>query len=181
MLSLSIPGICGIVIHQIVNLELENIKGSNGNRKGREFEPAKEAGEITEEEGDKLPTSYCTILFNDQLVYRTRAKAVSSKPIFNAGTERFMRDWRSAIVTVTVRDQRYRQHDPILGVVPLKLSEVFDTASQATRWYPLDGGMLCSLLNTRKVTSINLRLSCMQGKLTNFPRQGSVLAAYVYL
>lgn len=62
-------GICSVVIHQIVNLELENIKGSNGNRKGREFEPAKAAGENTEEESKQLPTSYCTILFNDQLVW----------------------------------------------------------------------------------------------------------------
>ena len=52
-----------------------------------------------------------------------------------------MRDWRSGIVTVTVRDQRYRQHDPILGVVPLRLSEVLTTSSQVTRWYPLDGGV----------------------------------------
>ena len=76
-------------------------------------------------------------------VYRTRAKVVSSKPIFNAGTERFMRDWRSGIVTVTVRDQRHRQHDPILGVVPLKLSEILSTSCQVTRWYPLDGGIVC--------------------------------------
>lgn len=66
---------------------------------------------------------------------------VSSKPIFNAGTERFMRDWRSGIVTVTVRDSRMRQHDPILGVVPLKLSDILQTSSQVTRWYPLDGGI----------------------------------------
>jgi hypothetical protein len=52
-----------------------------------------------------------------------------------------MRDWRSGIVTVTVRDQRMRQHDPILGVVPLKLSDILQTSSQVTRWYPLDGGV----------------------------------------
>lgn len=74
-------------------------------------------------------------------IYRTRAKAVSSKPIFNTSTERFVRDWRSAIVTVTVRGQRYREHDPILGVVPLKLSDIFQTSSQVTRWYPLGGGI----------------------------------------
>ena len=134
-------GICSVVVHQIVNLELENIQGSNGNRKGREYEPAKPAGESTEETHKSLPSSYCTILFNDQLIYRTRAKAVSSKPIFNAGTEQFMRDWRSGIVTITVRDQRHRQHDPILGVVPLKLSDILQTSSQVTRWYPLDGGI----------------------------------------
>jgi len=134
-------GVCSIIVHQIVNLELENIKGSNGNRKGREYEPAKPYGEAKEETGGDLPTSYCTILFNDELVYRTRSKAVSSQPIFNAGTERFIRDWRSAILTVTVRDQRNREHDPILGVVPLKLSDVLETSSQVTRWYPLDGGI----------------------------------------
>lgn len=134
-------GICSVIVHQIVNLELDNIKGSNGDRKGREYEPAKPAGEATEEAGGDLPTSYCTILFNDELVYRTRSKAISSTPIFNAGTERFMRDWRSAIVTVTVRDSRHREHDPILGVVPLKLSDILDSSSQVTRWYPLDGGI----------------------------------------
>lgn len=134
-------GIVHIVVHQIVNLQLANIKGSDGNRKGKEYEPARPFGENTEEQGGDLPTSYCKILLNDQLIYRTRPKAVSSKPIFNAGTERFVRDWRTAMVTVTVRDQRYREHDPILGVVPIKLSDIFQTNSQVTRWYPLDGGI----------------------------------------
>ncbi|KAG4437792.1 hypothetical protein IFR05_006727 [Cadophora sp. M221] len=126
-------GICSVIIHQIVNLELQSPKGSHGKRKGREFEPAQPSGENTDEEHKKLPSGYCTILFNDELVYRTRTKAVSSKPIFNTGTERFMRDWRSGIITVT--------HDSILGVVPLKLSDILQTSSQATRWYPLDGGI----------------------------------------
>ncbi|KAJ5716958.1 hypothetical protein N7488_002604 [Penicillium malachiteum] len=134
-------GIVHVVVHQIVNLQLANIKGSDGNRKGKEYEPAKPFGENTEEQGGDLPTSYCKIMLNDQLIYRTRPKAVSSKPIFNAGTERFVRDWRSSIVTITVRDSRYREHDPILGVVPIKLSDIFQTSSQVTRWYPLDGGI----------------------------------------
>ncbi|RFU28003.1 hypothetical protein B7463_g8327, partial [Scytalidium lignicola] len=134
-------GVCSIVIHQIVNLELENIMGSNGKRKGREYEPAQPAGENIAEESKKMPSSYCTIHFNDELTYRTRSKVLSSKPIFNAGTERFIRDWRSAIVTVTVRDQRMREHDPILGVVPLRLADLMQTSCQVTRWYPLDGGI----------------------------------------
>lgn len=135
-------GVVSIVLHQIVGLELANIKGSDGNRKGKEYEPARpEAGEVKEEEGKKLPSSYCTILVNDDLVYKTRTKVVSSQPIFNAGTEKFIRDWRSAVVTVAVRDARHRQHDPIIGVVPLKLSDVLQTASESTRWYPLDGGI----------------------------------------
>ncbi|KAI0181933.1 hypothetical protein GGR52DRAFT_568141 [Hypoxylon sp. FL1284] len=136
-------GILGIVVHQIVNLELANVKGSEGGKRkgGREYEPARDAGEIKEETSKKLPSAYCTILLNDELVYKTRTKVVSSKPIFNAGTERFVRDWKSAILTVTVRDSRNRQHDPIIGVVPLKISHLMQTSSQLTRWYPLDGGI----------------------------------------
>ncbi|KAL2195876.1 hypothetical protein P885DRAFT_61646 [Corynascus similis CBS 632.67] len=137
-------GVLSVVVHQVVNLELANIKGSQGGRRsgGREYEPARpEAGEIKEEEGKKLPSAYCTVLINDELVYKTRTKVVSSRPIFEAGTERFIRDWRSCIVTVTVRDSRHRQHDPIIGVVPLRLSDVLQTSSQSTRWYPLDGGI----------------------------------------
>ncbi|KAI2620223.1 hypothetical protein GGS26DRAFT_316740 [Hypomontagnella submonticulosa] len=136
-------GILSVIVHQIVNLELANVKGSEGGKRkgGREYEPARDAGETKEESGKKLPSAYCTILLNDELVYKTRTKVVSSKPIFNAGTERFVRDWRSAIVTVTVRDSRNRQHDPIIGVVPLKISDLMQTSSQVTRWYPLDGGV----------------------------------------
>lgn len=135
-------GILSIVVHQVVGLELANVKGSEGNRKGKEYQPARpEAGEVKEEQSRKLPSSYCTILVNDDLVYKTRVKVVSSQPIFNAGTEKFIRDWRSSIVTVSVRDSRNRQHDPIIGVVPLKLSNILQTSSQNTRWYPLDGGV----------------------------------------
>lgn len=135
-------GILSIVVHQIVGLELANVKGSDGNRKGKEYEPARpEAGEVKEEQSRKLPSSYCTILVNDELVYKTRVKVVSSQPIFNAGTEKFIRDWRSGIVTISVRDSRNRQHDPLIGVVPLKLSDVLQTSSESTRWYPLDGGV----------------------------------------
>jgi hypothetical protein len=62
-------------------------------------------------------------------------------PVFNAGTERFVRDWRSAVVTVAVRDRRYREHDPILGVFTIELSDLLQTSSQVTRWYPLGGGI----------------------------------------
>ncbi|KAM5470646.1 hypothetical protein MauCBS54593_003687 [Microsporum audouinii] len=134
-------GICTVVIHQVVNLQVQDIKGTLKNRKGNEYTAARSYGESTREEGKQFPTSYCSILLNDEPVFRTRAKAVSSKPIFNAGTERFIRDWRSAMVTITVRDQRHREHDPILGIVPLKLSDILQASSQVTRWYPLDGGI----------------------------------------
>lgn len=57
-----------IVVHQIVNLELVNIKGSEGNRRGREYEPAKPYGETSDERGEHLPTSYVQVILNDELV-----------------------------------------------------------------------------------------------------------------
>ncbi|KAK2850671.1 hypothetical protein FQN49_005438, partial [Arthroderma sp. PD_2] len=134
-------GICTVIIHQVVNLQVQDIKGTLKNRKGNEYDAARSYGESTGEEGKQFPTSYCSILVNDEPVFRTRAKAVSSKPIFNAGTERFIRDWRSAMVTIAIRDQRHREHDPILGIVPLKISDILQASSQVTRWYPLDGGI----------------------------------------
>ena len=63
----SLPtGIVSVIIHQIVNLELEDITGTYGN--GREFSPGQETGENKEEEGKHLPSAYCAILLNDQLV-----------------------------------------------------------------------------------------------------------------
>lgn len=41
--------------------------------------------------------------------------------MFNAGTERFVKDWRKAHVTVAVKDLRMRENDAILGVVMLKV------------------------------------------------------------
>ena len=138
-------GILSIIVHQCVGLEVKSLKGTfsnNGNKPGREWEPGMDnVGELHEEEGGSLPSSYATIILNDQLIYRTRTKAVSSKPIFNAGTERFIRDWRTAQVTVCVRDSRLREHDPILGVAPIKVSELLQTTSQVTRWFPLDAGL----------------------------------------
>lgn len=135
-------GIVSVVVHQIVNLEIRDQSGTYGSRKnGKEYSPGMLTGESKQEEGGKLPSAYCTIALNDQLLYRTRTKVVSSKPIFNAGTEHFVRDWRSALVTVAVRDSRNREHDPLLGVVPLKLATILQTTSGVTRWFPLDGGL----------------------------------------
>lgn len=66
-------GILHVVIHQIVNLQVADIKGSRGSRKGREYEPARPYGESIEEQGEHLPTSYCQINLNDQLVRSTPA------------------------------------------------------------------------------------------------------------
>ncbi|PMD28689.1 C2 domain protein [Hyaloscypha hepaticicola] len=136
----SLPsGICSVLIHQVENLEVERPSGSFGSYKP--WTPAQITGENTDEEADELPSSYCTILQNDELVFKTRTKVKSSNPIFNAQTERFVRDWRSAVFTITCRNSVHREHDPILGAVTIKLSEVLQTSSQRTQIYALDGGM----------------------------------------
>ena len=136
----SLPtGICSILIHEVRNLEVERPSGSFGSYKP--WTPAQITGENTDEEADFLPSSYCTILQNDELVFKTRTKVKSSAPIFNAQTERFVRDWRTAVFTITCRNSVQREHDSILGAVTIKLSEVLQTASQNTTIYALDGGM----------------------------------------
>ncbi|TID22165.1 C2 domain protein [Venturia nashicola] len=136
----SLPsGICSILIHEVRNLEVHRPTGSFGNYKA--WSPAQITGENTDEEGDNLPSSYCTILQNDQLVFKTRVKVKSSAPIFNAQTERFVRDWRNETYTITCRNSMHREHDPILGAITIKLSDVLQTTSQNTGIYAIDGGM----------------------------------------
>ena len=145
-LALTVPpdptlpsGMLSVIVQQIDNLELERPKGVFG--KTRPYAPAQISGENMDEEGSHLPSSYCTLILNDELVFKTRTKVSSSTPYFNAETERFIRDWRNTVVTIAVRDQRQREHDALIGVVVLKLSEVFQTSSQVTRTYALDGGV----------------------------------------
>jgi hypothetical protein len=54
-------------------------------------------------------------------IYKTRVKPITSNPIFNAGTERFVRDWRTAHFAVKVMDSRMRENDAVLGIVFLKV------------------------------------------------------------
>jgi len=65
---------------------------------------------------------------------------MSSKPFFNAGTERFVRDWRYCNLMVVVKDSRLREVDPILGVIEIKLAHELKNASMVSRWYTLQGG-----------------------------------------
>ncbi|TRM62429.1 hypothetical protein BD626DRAFT_499201 [Schizophyllum amplum] len=108
-------GILSFNIEQIIGLEIPDT------RKGHPGEGAEE------EESDNLPSGYCTVMLNHERIYKTRTKLKSNKPYFNAGTERFIRDWRSAQLLICVRDSRSHENDPILGVV--------------TDIYPIVGGI----------------------------------------
>ncbi|KAA8903088.1 hypothetical protein FN846DRAFT_908234 [Sphaerosporella brunnea] len=96
-------------------LEVDKIRESGVN-KGAE-----------DEEGDDLPSSYCSVNINHQK--------------FVASTERFLRDWHTTTLIISVRDSREHEADPLLGVVVLPLHRVFSNRSQVTSSYPLVGGI----------------------------------------
>ncbi len=126
-------GIFSIQIHQITGLELERVSKT-------ETDKAKE-GNDEEEEGEGLPSAYCTVIINHGKAFKTRTKPKNAKPFYNASTERYLGDWRSAEVYVSVRDARVKEDDPLLGIVHLPLGEIFKERSQVNGFYPISGGV----------------------------------------
>jgi hypothetical protein len=126
-------GILSIQIHQITGLELETLNKQKAS--------ANEEATDEEEEGDDLPSAYCTIILNHKKVYKTRTKPKNSKPFFNAGCERFIRDVRNTEVHISVRDARVHEDDALLGIVYLPLEKVFHKRSQVNSIFPLSGGV----------------------------------------
>ncbi|KAL7420399.1 hypothetical protein Q5752_005369 [Cryptotrichosporon argae] len=130
-------GVLSVILHQVNNLERQNLAGASGDREG-------EAGQDTDEpseQSDNLPSGYGEVLINDDLVYKSRVKQYTTNPYFEAGTEVFVRDWQNTVVRVVIRDSRLRENDPILGIVSLRLSEVFAEASSVTQTYALVEGV----------------------------------------
>ncbi|KAK3489587.1 uncharacterized protein B0T23DRAFT_363206 [Neurospora hispaniola] len=129
-------GILSIQIHNITGLEITPLNEDRNRSTG-----ADEVKEDAAEQSDSLPDSYCTIILNQQKIYRTRTKPKNAKPFFNAGTERFVKDWTTCEVIISVRDSREGEEDPLLGVVYLPLRKVFEHRSQVMETFPLAGGI----------------------------------------
>lgn len=127
-------GLLAIQIHEATGLEVRALH--NADRYNDEQENSDE-----EEQNDELPSAYCNIMLNHQKIYRTRVKPKNQKPFFNAGTERFIRDWRNTVVHIAVRDSRVHEDDPLMGMVRLPLCELFKDRSQVNNTYPLYGGV----------------------------------------
>ncbi|PVG01479.1 hypothetical protein CPB86DRAFT_781696 [Serendipita vermifera] len=131
-------GILSVVIHQINNLERQNLKGASGDdREGQAGQDTDEPGE----QGSNLPSGYCEIIVNDDMVYKTRVKQYTSMPFFEAGTEVFIRNWQETVVRVVVRDSRLREKDPILGIVNLPLAEILKGGSEVTSLFSIQEGV----------------------------------------
>ncbi|KAK4465319.1 hypothetical protein QBC42DRAFT_218853 [Cladorrhinum samala] len=125
-------GILGVQIHNISGLEVaklsrnRNLADDSDNQEHDDRDP---------------PDGYCSIILNHTKIYQTRTKPKNANPFFNAGTERFVKDWKTAEVIVSVRDGREGETDPLLGVVYLPLHKVFAKRSQVMATYPLAGGI----------------------------------------
>ena len=130
-------GILSVQVHNITNLSAPAPSGTRASKQRIGVTTNMEE----EEEGESLPSAYCSIMLDYLRIYKTRIKPMTSKPFFNAGTERFVRDWRHSSVIVVVRDSRMREEDPILGIVELSLKDVFRNESVVSRYYPIQGGI----------------------------------------
>jgi hypothetical protein len=62
-------GVLSIIVHQINNLERQNLKGASGSE--REGQAGQDT-DAPEEEEDNIPSSYCEFVLNDDLIYKTR-------------------------------------------------------------------------------------------------------------
>ncbi|KAF7553634.1 hypothetical protein G7Z17_g3523 [Cylindrodendrum hubeiense] len=126
-------GLFSLQIHNITSLEIERLNKRDSAGDG--------AASDEEEAGEGLPSAYCTIIINHRKTFKTRTKPQNAKPFYNAGCERFVRDWRECEVFVSVRDARLHEDDPLLGIVHLPLGEILKERSQIMGFYPLTGGI----------------------------------------
>lgn len=126
-------GILSVQIHNITGLEISKLN------KHSTRDDEDQGDETVDEES--LPDSYCTIILNHRKVYQTRTKPKNAKPFFNAGTEKFVADWKTGEVIISVRDRRDHEDDPLLGVVYLPLRRVFEQECQVMRSFPIAGGI----------------------------------------
>ncbi|KAF5380786.1 hypothetical protein D9757_007109 [Collybiopsis confluens] len=140
-------GILSVRIEQITGAQLATSRqiGSKVIYDGEE--------DVEDEEGDDLPSPYCTVIINHVKVYKTRTKMKSNNPYYEAGTEKFIKSWSNTIVMISVHDARLHEIDPLIGVVVFPLRHIFTKIgrSQVTNTYPLIGGMgfgriKCSLM-----------------------------------
>lgn len=135
-------GILGLTIHQCINCQIKNPnKKSMGHVQiQRQDSDGEDDDDNDGMSVDYIPSLYATADINDELVYRTRVKNISNAPSFNSSTETYIRDWRIATLTLSVWDTRKKTDDALVGVVSLKMSDIFHESSSVVKFYDLQGG-----------------------------------------
>jgi hypothetical protein len=142
--------ILGITVASISALATREVEEG---LKGKDREGSMGQDVDATQEGKNLPSAYCEIVLNDDILYKTRVKPYSNAPVFNAGTETFVRDWTQANITIIVRDARLREHDPILGIVQIPVAKAFTESSTVSAPYALSDGIGYGRVNL----TLNLR------------------------
>lgn len=125
----------------ILSMQIHNITGLEVQKQNKEDEDEGDHPDTESGTEGQLPDSYCTIIMNHVKIYKTRTKPRNGKPFFNAGTERFVRDWTTTEIIVSVRDSREKENDALLGVIYMPLRKLFEHRSQFMETFPLVGGV----------------------------------------
>ncbi|CAG8478024.1 20082_t:CDS:10 [Gigaspora margarita] len=127
-------GILGLQIHQAMGLQITAAPY------------AKEAGVVLSDNvyNAVYPNPYCVVYLNDIRAFRTRAKLNNTAPYWNASTEQFVKDWRTAVVRIVVKDQKDLEYDPVIGMATIPLKGLIEhKGKQGAKWYPLRHGVGC--------------------------------------
>ncbi|KAK9681381.1 hypothetical protein K7432_015650 [Basidiobolus ranarum] len=124
------PGILCIQVHQAIDVEISDPSFTDQEHPYDHTLP---------------PNLYANIFINDTKVYRTSTKIHSTAPFWNVSTEQFINDFDNGTVRVTIKDEKHMEHDPVLGMVLVRLKDVTRKSSMQrkrhTQWFPLQGGI----------------------------------------
>ncbi|CAG8472789.1 22469_t:CDS:10, partial [Racocetra persica] len=88
------------------------------------------------------PNPYCVVYVND-------------------AKEQFVKDWKTAVVRVVVKDQKDLEYDPVIGMATILLKELLEhKGKQGEKWYPLRHGVGCGKIRLSFVfRSVEINLS----------------------
>ncbi|RHZ76793.1 hypothetical protein Glove_192g26 [Diversispora epigaea] len=125
-------GILGLQIHQAMNLQIT-------------VPPYSENKSMDNHHNSKNPNPYAVVYLNDSRVFQTRIKLNNNSPYWNASTEQFVRDWRTSIVRIVIKDQKDLEYDPVIGMITLTLKELFEKKEKKeySKWFALRHGVGC--------------------------------------
>ncbi|CAK4030351.1 hypothetical protein D6D28_09155 [Lecanosticta acicola] len=131
----------------ILHVELPSMNFLSALRACRGTEDSEEM--TFDDEDPDAPTSYANIYINQYRCTRTLIKPRDTDPAFGSMDHRFVRDWRTAEIIVTVRDKRFHKTDTLLGAVRITLADLFQRhqASRVQLGFPIEGGEGCGLAN----------------------------------